>query len=58
MDYEKIYHQNILEVLRISPSTYYYQRKKEEKSISERRPIPGYSFTKSGKKIAAAQVEN
>ncbi|WGD80131.2 IS3 family transposase [Bacillus subtilis] len=47
----------VLKILEISPSTYYYQYKKEEKSVSEGRPIPGYSLTKNGKKIPDEQIQ-
>ncbi|MDM5186288.1 IS3 family transposase [Bacillus sp. DX4.1] len=47
----------VLKILGVSPSTYYYQRKREEKSVSEGRPIPGYSCTRKGKKIPDEQIQ-
>ncbi|MDR4329684.1 IS3 family transposase [Bacillus pseudomycoides] len=38
------------------PSTYYYP-KKEEKIVSEGRPVPGYSYDQQGKKIPDEQIQ-
>jgi putative transposase len=47
----------VLRIVDISPSTYYYHIKKQPtKQVSEGRPIPGYSMTEKGEKIADEQI--
>jgi putative transposase len=46
----------------VNPSTYYDRLKKEareqeEKKVSEGRPIPGYSWTKTGRRIPDEQIK-
>lgn len=49
----------VLRIIDLNPSTYYYTitKKSKEKNENGGRPIPGYSYTISGKKICDMQIK-